>query len=192
MTTPGSGLVVESLTVSRGRKGVVHGVNLRCAPGEIVGLIGPNGAGKSTTFHALVGLVACRADALTLNGQDLSRLAMFQRARRGLGYLPQEPSGFHGLSVRNNLRAVMELLLNRQRENSCWSDCCTTSISKMLRRSVLKPCLADSVADLKSHARWRAALKSYCWMSLSPGLIRSQSKACKQPFVASEIQVLPS
>ena len=113
MTTPGSGLVVESLTVSRGRKGVVHGVNLRCAPGEIVGLIGPNGAGKSTTFHALVGLVACRADALTLNGQDLSRLAMFQRARRGLGYLPQEPSGFHGLSVRNNLRAVMEIAVEQ-------------------------------------------------------------------------------
>ena len=113
MSETTSGLVVEALTVTRGRKGVVQGVNLRCEPGEIVGLIGPNGAGKSTTFHALVGLVPCRADRLTLNGHDLSRLAMFQRARRGLGYLPQEPSGFHGLSVRNNLRAVMEIAVER-------------------------------------------------------------------------------
>lgn len=107
------GLLVDSLSVKRGGRGIVQDVSLTTAPGEIVGLIGPNGAGKSTTFHALVGLVRCSAKTLSLAGEDLSRLAMFQRARRGLGYLPQEPTGFHGLTAKNNLRAVMEIAVRR-------------------------------------------------------------------------------
>ena len=114
MTATEPMLEVQSLTVKRGGKTVVRDVSLSVQPGQIVGLIGPNGAGKSTTFHALVGLVPCQARVLSLAGQDLSRLAMFQRARRRLGYLPQGASVFHGLSVQNNLRAVMEIAVPRE------------------------------------------------------------------------------
>ncbi len=107
------GLLVQSLSVKRGDRGIVDNVSLSVTPGEIVGLIGPNGAGKSTAFHAIVGLIPSTAQSLTLNGVDISRLAMFQRARRGLGYLPQEPTGFHGMTVKNNLRAVMEIAVKR-------------------------------------------------------------------------------
>ena len=107
------GLLVQSLSVKRGDRGIVDDVSLSVTPGEIVGLIGPNGAGKSTAFHAIVGLIPSTAQSLTLNGVDISRLAMFQRARRGLGYLPQEPTGFHGMTVKNNLRAVMEIAVKR-------------------------------------------------------------------------------
>lgn len=107
------GLLVQSLSVKRGGRGIVEDISLAVTPGEIVGLIGPNGAGKSTAFHALVGLIPSTAKSLTLDGVDISRLAMFQRARRGLGYLPQEPTGFHGMTVKNNLTAVMEIAVKR-------------------------------------------------------------------------------
>ncbi|MGA0234471.1 MAG: LPS export ABC transporter ATP-binding protein [Alphaproteobacteria bacterium] len=108
-----NGLRVQSLSVKRGGRGIVEDISLSVTPGEIVGLIGPNGAGKSTAFHALVGLIPSTAKSLTLDGVDISRIAMFQRARRGLGYLPQEPTGFHGMTVKNNLTAVMEIAVKR-------------------------------------------------------------------------------
>ena len=115
MSETTSGLVVEALTVTRGRKGVVQGVNLRCEPGEIVGLIGPNGAGKSTTFHALVGLVPCRADRLTLNGHDYPGWPCSSGRDGGLGYLPQGASGVSRVCrCENNLRAVMEIAVPRE------------------------------------------------------------------------------
>lgn len=114
MTEESPVLDVQSLRVKRSGKTVVHDVSLRVNAGQIVGLIGPNGAGKSTAFHALIGLVPCQASVMALLGQDISRLAMFQRARRGLGYLPQEASIFHGLTVQNNLRAVMEIGVPRR------------------------------------------------------------------------------
>ena len=107
------GLLVQSLSVKRGGRGIVEDISLSVTPGEIVGLIGPNGAGKSTAFHALVGLIPSTAKSLILDGVDISRIAMFQRARRGLGYLPQEPTGFHGMTVKNNLTAVMEIAVKR-------------------------------------------------------------------------------
>ncbi len=119
MSADVSGLIVEDLRVKRQGKTVVHDVSLSVKPGQIVGLIGPNGAGKSTAFHALIGLIACEATTLTLAGRDLRRLAMFQRARCGLGYLPQEASIFQGLTVSNNLRAVMEIALPRQDRAAC-------------------------------------------------------------------------
>lgn len=121
MTGESPVLDVQSLRVKRSGKTVVHDVSLSVNAGQIVGLIGPNGAGKSTAFHALIGLVPCQASVMTLRGQDISRLAMFQRARRGLGYLPQEVSIFHGLTVQNNLRAVMEIGVPR-RERSALLD----------------------------------------------------------------------
>ena len=88
---------------------VVDDVTLRLASGEIVGLLGPNGAGKTTCFYMIVGLVRMDAGTILLDGADLSRAAMHDRARAGIGYLPQEASVFRRLSVEDNLNAIAEL-----------------------------------------------------------------------------------
>lgn len=93
----------------RGRK-VVNNVSLTIARGEIVGLLGPNGAGKTTTFYMMVGLVSPDSGSVRMNNQDLTSHPMYVRARRGISYLPQEPSVFRRLSVEDNLYAVAETL----------------------------------------------------------------------------------
>ena len=93
----------------KGRE-VVQDVSIELESGQVVGLLGPNGAGKTTCFYMMVGLVKPTAGKILLNGEDITRLPMYRRARMGVGYLPQEPSIFTQLSVRNNLRAVAELL----------------------------------------------------------------------------------
>ncbi len=88
---------------------VVHDVSLTVARGEVVGLLGPNGAGKTTCFYMIVGLIAADGGSIELDGEDLSRLPIHQRARRGLSYLPQEASIFRKLTVAENVRAILEL-----------------------------------------------------------------------------------
>ncbi|MFQ6131060.1 MAG: LPS export ABC transporter ATP-binding protein [Armatimonadota bacterium] len=92
----------------RGRR-VVDGVSIEVETGEIVGLLGPNGAGKTTTFYMVVGLVRPNGGRVLLEGEDLSRLPMHLRARKGIGYLAQEPSVFRRLTVAENLRLVLEM-----------------------------------------------------------------------------------
>ena len=103
-------LEVRGLQKSYGGRRVVDGVAFNVHPGEIVGLLGPNGAGKTTSFRMTVGLIRPDAGQVFLHGRECSRLPMFKRARLGMGYLPQEPSVFRRLSVRNNLLAVLENL----------------------------------------------------------------------------------
>jgi len=93
-----------------GSREVVRKVNLEISTGEVVGLLGPNGAGKTTTFHAIVGLLQPTAGKILLDEENVTSLPMFLRARRGVGYLPQEPSIFRKLSVEDNLRAIAETL----------------------------------------------------------------------------------
>jgi len=88
---------------------VVHDVSLEVASGEVVGLLGPNGAGKTTCFYMIVGLVPGDGGQITIDGRNLSRLAIHQRARLGLSYLPQEASIFRKLTVAENVRAILEL-----------------------------------------------------------------------------------
>jgi len=88
---------------------VVHNVALDLSPGEVVGLLGPNGAGKTTCFYMIVGLVPTDTGQIALDGEDITALPMHERARRGIGYLPQEASVFRKLSVSDNLMAVLEL-----------------------------------------------------------------------------------
>ena len=88
---------------------VVHDFGLDLSPGEVVGLLGPNGAGKTTCFYMIVGLVPTDAGRIELDGRDITALPMHERARRGIGYLPQEASVFRKLSVADNLMAVLEL-----------------------------------------------------------------------------------
>jgi len=103
-------LRTEGLTKSYGGRTVVRGVNLDVASGEIVGLLGPNGAGKTTTFYMTVGLTAPDSGRVILDGQDLTDDPMYIRARKGIGYLPQEPSIFRGLTVEQNILAILETM----------------------------------------------------------------------------------
>lgn len=89
---------------------VVKGVNLAVGRGESVGLLGPNGAGKTTVFYMITGLVAADEGRITIDGEDVTKLPMYQRARLGVGYLPQEASIFRGLTVEQNIMAVLELI----------------------------------------------------------------------------------
>ena len=102
----------------RGRN-VVNGVTLEMKQGEIVGLLGPNGAGKTTTFYMIVGLVKPVSGRVLLDGQDITRMPMYSRARAGIGYLAQEPSVFRELTVAENLRLVLQFtpLSPKQRED---------------------------------------------------------------------------
>lgn len=100
----------EGLRKVFGRRAVVDGVDIHLGAGEIVGLLGPNGAGKTTSFYMIVGLVKATAGRVMFGDQEVTRLPMFKRARLGLGYLPQEPSVFRKLTVRENLQAIAEIL----------------------------------------------------------------------------------
>jgi lipopolysaccharide export system ATP-binding protein len=110
MSTPASTLRTEALTKSYSGRTVVRGVSLDVNSGEVVGLLGPNGAGKTTTFYMTVGLTVPDAGRVFLNGEDVTDDPMYVRARKGIGYLPQEPSIFRGLSVEKNILAILETL----------------------------------------------------------------------------------
>ncbi|MES2996689.1 MAG: LPS export ABC transporter ATP-binding protein [Verrucomicrobiota bacterium] len=101
-------LHASGLRKTYGGRAVVDGVTMTVQPGEIVGLLGPNGAGKTTSFYIIAGLIPADSGAVFFRGNDISHLPMHQRARRGLGYLPQEESVFRKLSVRDNLLAILE------------------------------------------------------------------------------------
>ncbi|CAA9402277.1 MAG: Lipopolysaccharide ABC transporter, ATP-binding protein LptB [uncultured Rubellimicrobium sp.] len=109
-TTPSrTGLSVRSLRKSYRRRPVIRDVSLDLAPGEVVALLGPNGSGKTTCFYSIAGLVQPEGGQVIIDGQDVTGLPMFRRARLGLGYLPQEMSIFRGLSVEDNILAILEL-----------------------------------------------------------------------------------
>ncbi len=103
-------LTVTEVQKSYKKKKVVKGVSLAVRRGESVGLLGPNGAGKTTVFYMITGLVPADSGRITINGQDVTKLPMYRRARLGIGYLPQEASIFRGLSVEQNIMSVLELV----------------------------------------------------------------------------------
>ena len=103
-------LAAHSLQKSYGGRRVVNGVSLYVRRGEAVGLLGPNGAGKTTAFYMITGLIKAESGQIELDGHDVTHLPMYQRARLGIGYLPQEASIFRGLNVEDNIRAVLEVV----------------------------------------------------------------------------------
>jgi lipopolysaccharide export system ATP-binding protein len=103
-------LAVHSVEKSFGTRHVVRGVSIYVRRGEAVGLLGPNGAGKTTVFYMITGLIKADRGAIELDGHDVTQLPMYQRARLGIGYLPQEASIFRGLTVEQNIRAVLEVV----------------------------------------------------------------------------------
>jgi lipopolysaccharide export system ATP-binding protein len=110
MTEPAEGLVVENIAKAFGKRQVVRDVSLSLQRGEVVGLLGPNGAGKTTCFYMIMGLIGVDSGTISIDGENVTRLPMYQRARLGVGYLPQEASIFRGMTVEENVLAVAELV----------------------------------------------------------------------------------
>lgn len=103
------GLVAENIGKCYRKRPVLRGVSVSVNRGEIVGLLGPNGAGKTTCFYIITGLISADYGVIRLDGQEITDLPMYRRARLGIGYLPQEPSIFRGLTVEGNIRAILEV-----------------------------------------------------------------------------------
>lgn len=110
--------MVNGLAKSFGSRSVVKDVSLSLHRGEVVGLLGPNGAGKTTCFYMIMGLITADGGTISIDGADVTSLPMYQRARLGVGYLPQEASIFRGMSVRENILAVVELIEPDKNERS--------------------------------------------------------------------------
>ena len=111
---------INGLVKTYGNRQVVDGVDLSVRAGEIVGLLGPNGAGKTTTFYIIVGLVSSSRGSVYFEILNITRFPMYNRARLGIGYLPQEPSVFRKLTVEENIKAVVETLpMNRSERKEC-------------------------------------------------------------------------
>lgn len=175
-----SRLEAGGLRKSYRRRAVVDDVSLAVLGGEVVGLLGPNGAGKTTTFSMVVGLVEPDAGTVTLDGDDITSLPMFRRARRGVGYLPQENSVFRKMTARENLLAVLETLpLDRETRDR--------RASELLARFKLSH-LATSVADTLSGGE-RRRLEIARALTLSPRfLLLDEPFAGIDPITVLDIQ----
>lgn len=116
MTTPHSRLNVQHLQKSFKKRQVVKNFSLEIESGEVVGLLGPNGAGKTTSFYMIVGLIAADGGSVMLDGREIRHLPIHERARLGLGYLPQEASIFRKMTVVQNIRAILEIRLKDKKQ----------------------------------------------------------------------------
>jgi lipopolysaccharide export system ATP-binding protein len=143
-----SSLRAEKLCKYYNKKKVVCEISLAICSGEVVGLLGPNGAGKTTTFHMMVGLVHVSSGQIFLDEIDLSRLPVHARARAGIGYLPQEPSIFRNLTVRDNLRAIGEVLKISKAEQ-------LHRVDQVIDELKLAPLLPQSATTLSGGERRR-------------------------------------
>ena len=110
------GLIVDRIGKSYSKKPVVRGISLKIQKGEAVGLLGPNGAGKTTCFYMISGLIKPDYGKIILDGKDITQTPVYKRARLGIGYLPQEVSIFRGMSVEQNIRAILSLTISNKRE----------------------------------------------------------------------------
>ena len=182
LTTGDAGLRVRNLRKSYKRRMVIRDMSLDLSRGEVVALLGPNGSGKTTCFYAIAGLVMPEAGSVTLDGRDVTALPMYRRARLGIGYLPQEVSIFRGLTVEENIRAVLEIAVpdsrkRRERLEELLSDFSITHI----RRA---PALALSGGERRrvEIARCLAANPKY--------LLLDEPFAGVDPIAVGEIRLL--
>ena len=114
VTDGSSGLKIVGLRKSYKKRPVIRDVGLELARGEVVALLGPNGSGKTTCFYSIAGLVTPEAGTVTIDGEDVTLLPMYRRAKMGIGYLPQEMSIFRGLSVEDNILAILEIAIKNR------------------------------------------------------------------------------
>jgi lipopolysaccharide export system ATP-binding protein len=157
-----AGLAAHNLGKQFKGRQVVRDVSLEVRRGEAVGLLGPNGAGKTTCFYIITGLLRADYGAVSLDGADITALPMYRRARLGIGYLPQEASIFRGLSVENNIRAVLEVSepVRSQREARLDELLAEFSLSHLRRASRSRARSPPNRASCCSTSRWPASTRS--------------------------------
>jgi lipopolysaccharide export system ATP-binding protein len=173
-------LIAKELCKRFGKREVVRGVNLEVGPGEIVGLLGRNGAGKTTTFRMIVGMLRPNKGQVEFDLRNITRLPMYQRANRGLGYLAQEPSIFQRLNVEDNLLAVLELQVRNRKERM-------TRLEDLLRTLGLHNVRRNTAANLSGGERRRLEIARA--MTLRPRVVLfDEPFAGIDPIAVTEIQ----
>ena len=175
-------LRTESLTKSYSGRTVVRGVSVEVQSGEVVGLLGPNGAGKTTTFYMTVGLTAPDSGRVLLDGADVTNDPMYIRARKGIGYLPQEPSVFRGLTVQQNILAILETLSLTAAERR-------TRLRNLLAELNLTP-LADSPAYTLSGGERRRVEITRALVISPRFILLDEPFAGIDPIAVGDIQTL--
>ena len=181
---PEIGLKIHGLRKSYRKRVVIRDVSMSLQRGEVVGLLGPNGSGKTTTFYAVAGLVSADGGKVSIDGDDITALPMYRRARMGIGYLPQEMSIFRGMNVEDNIRAVLELSVkDRDRRSERLEELLNEFSIEHLRRS---PALALSGGQRRrvEIARCLAANPKY--------LLLDEPFAGVDPIAVGEIRNLVS
>ncbi|MEX2617530.1 MAG: LPS export ABC transporter ATP-binding protein [Alphaproteobacteria bacterium] len=168
LVTNNEGLVVRNIGKSFKKRPVLRDVSLKVQRGEVVGLLGPNGAGKTTCFYIVTGLIAPDYGTISLDGADVTALPMYRRARMGVGYLPQEASIFRGLTVENNIRAVLEVVESDRDQREVMLDALLAEFSiSHLRRT---PALALSGGERRRVEIARALASQPAFMLLDEPL----------------------
>lgn len=168
------GLHISHLRKSYRKKVVIRDFSMHLDRGEVVALLGPNGSGKTTTFYAIAGLVTPEGGTVKVDGTDVTTLPMYRRAQMGIGYLPQEMSIFRGLSVQDNISAILDITeAHRHKRRERLEELLSEFSIEHLRRA---PALALSGANAyawKSPAVWLRIPSSCCWTNPLPALTRS-------------------
>jgi len=173
-------LRTHELTKSYGGRTVVRGVSIDVSSGEIVGLLGANGAGKTTTFYMTVGLTAPDSGRVLLDDEDLTTLPMYVRARKGIGYLPQEPSIFRGLTVEQNIMAILETMKLSRAERQA-------RLAELLAELGLTPLAKSPAHTLSGGERRRAEITRALVMS-PRFILLDEPFAGIDPIAVTEIQ----
>ena len=163
-----------------GQRPVVNGISVHVKAGEIVGLLGPNGAGKTTTFYMVVGLIPATAGCVRLDGTDITRLRMHQRARHGIGYLPQEASVFRKLTVEENILAIVEAIGVPRRER-------TGRVQAHLEELHLTPIAKQKAYTLSGGERRRVEI-ARALVSQPKFLLMDEPFAAIDPISVAEVQ----
>jgi lipopolysaccharide export system ATP-binding protein len=179
---PSSEIRTEGLVKTFGSRTVVDGVNLRIGAGEVVGLLGPNGAGKTTVFYMVVGLLPATAGRVLLDGQDLTHRRMHTRARRGIGYLPQEASVFRKLTVEENILAIVEAIgVPRNERAAC--------VRRHLDELALSPLAKQKAFTLSGGERRRLEI-ARALVTEPKFLLMDEPFAAIDPISVAEVQKL--
>lgn len=175
-------LRAEGLIKSYHNRRVVDGVSFEVKRGEIVGLLGPNGAGKTTSFYIVVGLIKSDKGKIILGEEDISKLPMYERARKGIGYLPQEPSVFRKLTVEENIKAILETLELSPKESK-------TRLEQLLEELGLKNLRKAKAYTLSGGERRRVEIARA--LSITPKFILlDEPFAGIDPIAVTELQRL--